>query len=55
MSSVKIDTAETRIQTCVFPLLVQAQAAYAPMPYPFSLASFLLDDDVDGAPMRCQR
>ena len=37
---------------------MQAQAAYGPTPYPFlaSLASFFLDDDVDGgAPIRCQR
>ena len=54
---------ETGIRTCVLVSLVQAQAAYSPTPYPYgffgkllaSLASFFLDDDVDGAPIRCQR
>ena len=54
---------ETGIRTCVLASLVQAQAAYSPTPYPYgffgkllaSLASFFLDDDVVGAPIRCQR
>ena len=53
----------TGIRTCVLPSLVQAQAAYSPTPYPCgffgkllaSLASYFLDDDVDGAPICCQR
>ena len=54
---------ETGIRTCVLASLVQAQAAYSPTPIRmaswqascFFLASFFLDDDVDGAPIRCQR
>ena len=46
---------ESGIRTCVLSLLVQVQAAYDPTPYPSSQASFLLDDDVDEAPMRCQK
>ena len=46
---------ETGIRTCVLSSLVQAQAAYSPTPYPYLLASFFFDDDVDGAPIRCQK
>ena len=46
---------ETGIRTCVLVSSMQAQAAYSSTPYPMaSLASFFLDVDVDGAPIRCQ-
>ena len=41
MSSVKIDTAETGIRTCVLTSSVQAQAASNPTPYPLGHGSSL--------------